>query len=130
MSSVACASCQWSRASAFARHRAQWYQSGEHWAYSQIKACAKARSIQGNILITEEGVACLQIGIYWTIRSHADDAVGQSSTEPWLRYLAPELLDPSEAALMGRTPPKESDVYSLAMTAYEVQSSRTAHGRP
>ena len=66
----------------------------------------------------------------WDKVAQSHGSVGQSSTEPWLRYLAPELLDPSEAALMGRTPPKESDVYSLAMTAYEVQSSRTAHGRP
>jgi len=45
-------------------------------------------------------------------------------------YMAPELLVPEEFGLKPENsgPSKESDVYSLAMTAYEVNSSQTAHG--
>ena len=38
--------------------------------------------------------------------------------------MAPELLNPS---LANSNPSKESDIYSLAMTAYEVGSSYAAH---
>ena len=37
-----------------------------------------------------------------------------------VRYMAPELLNPSQFGLPGRSPTKESDVYSLAVTVYEV----------
>jgi len=43
-----------------------------------------------------------------------------------VRYMAPELLNPSQFSLVNSNPSKESDVYSLAMTAYEVSSSRAA----
>ena len=39
------------------------------------------------------------------------------------RYMAPELLDPQQFGLSQSNPSKESDVYSFAMTAYEVLSS-------
>ena len=37
-----------------------------------------------------------------------------------VRYMAPELLNPSQFGLKNGNPSKESDVYSLAMTALEV----------
>jgi len=44
-----------------------------------------------------------------------------AASEPAVvRYVAPELLDPMKAMTTLRNPQKESDVYSLAMTAYEV----------
>ena len=36
------------------------------------------------------------------------------------RYLAPELLDPHQFGFKHSNPSKESDIYSFAMTAYEV----------
>jgi len=42
--------------------------------------------------------------------------------------MAPELLNPPQFGLPNSNPSKESDVYSLAMTAYEVRSSHTLHG--
>ena len=45
-----------------------------------------------------------------------------------VRYMAPELLDPPQFGLADTNPSKESDVYSFAMTAYEVRSSHTVHG--
>ena len=38
------------------------------------------------------------------------------------RYMSPEMLNPTEFHLQNSNPTKESDVYSLAMTAYEVGS--------
>jgi len=37
-----------------------------------------------------------------------------------VRYMAPELLNPTQFNLLSSIPSKESDVYSLAMTAYEA----------
>ena len=45
-----------------------------------------------------------------------------------VRYMAPELLNPSQFDLANSNPSKESDVYSLAMTAYEVRLSHSAYG--
>jgi len=45
-----------------------------------------------------------------------------------VRYMAPELLNPPQFSLPNSNPSKESDIYSLAMTAYEVRSSNTIHG--
>jgi len=39
------------------------------------------------------------------------------------RYMAPELLDPPQFGFKHSNPSKASDVYSFAMTAYEVFSS-------
>ena len=39
------------------------------------------------------------------------------------RYLAPELLNPQQFGHTESNPSRESDVYSFAMTAYEVFSS-------
>ena len=36
------------------------------------------------------------------------------------RYMAPELLDPQELGFAHSNPSRESDVFSFAMTAYEV----------
>jgi serine/threonine protein kinase len=44
-----------------------------------------------------------------------------------LRYMAPELLNPSQFHLANDKFTKESDIYSLAVTAYEVGLSHTAH---
>jgi len=45
-----------------------------------------------------------------------------------VRYVAPELLDPSQYSLSDSNPSKASDIYSLAMTAYEVGSPHTVLG--
>lgn len=42
-----------------------------------------------------------------------------------VRYMAPELLNPSQFNLNNGSPSKASDVYSLAMTAYEVRLFQT-----
>jgi len=47
-----------------------------------------------------------------------------------IRYRAPELLDLLRSHLPDCVPSKESDIYSLAMTTYEVRPSRTVHSHP
>ena len=42
--------------------------------------------------------------------------------------MAPELLNPSQFSLTNSNPSKESDIYSLAMTAYEVSSLHSVQG--
>jgi serine/threonine protein kinase len=37
-----------------------------------------------------------------------------------VRYMAPELLSPSKFNLTNSNPTKESDIYSLVVTTYEV----------
>ena len=80
--------------------------------------------IQGNILITEEGVACLaDFGISGIITDPS--IIPPSSTPPstrgLVRYMAPEQMDPTRFGRTNSNPSKESDVHSLAMTAYEVR---------
>jgi len=49
---------------------------------------------------------------------------GVANVEPGItRHLAPELLNPQQFDLSDSNPSKESDIYSFAMTAYEVFSS-------
>jgi len=47
-----------------------------------------------------------------------------------VRYMAPELLNPTQFNLSNSNPSKESDVYSLVMTVYEVSFCHTSHGHP
>lgn len=58
--------------------------------------------------------------------------VGSDSEERFLpgfaRYMAPELIDPQTLGPSDRKPTKHSDIYSFAITAYEVRLSRTARG--
>jgi len=73
--------------------------------------------VQGNVLITQDGNACLgDLGI---TRLFADFShrVFKLATA---RYMAPEQFDRNSYA--GPTS-KESDVYCLAMTSFTVRSS-------
>lgn len=95
--------------------------------------CTNASYVQGNILITEEGDARLgDFGITSVITDPT--LVEPDSTTTFkpgvVRYMAPELLNPSGFSLVNSNPSKESDVHSLAMTAYEVGSSHTIHCHP
>ena len=58
-----------------------------------------------------------------------DPIVDPGSSTPFkpgvVRYMAPELLDPSQFNLLNSDPTRESDIYSLALTTYEVCSPHT-----
>ena len=128
---IACTSCLWSRIPTFAKYSSQWCQPSERWAHFRLEACTNVRSIQGNILITDGGVACLgDFGITGLITDHTVMEPGSPeiyNPSP-IRYVAPELLNPSQFSLVNSNPSKESDIYSLAMTAYEVSSPCSVHG--
>ena len=44
------------------------------------------------------------------------------------RYMAPELLNPGQFGLANSKRTKESDIYSLAMTTYQVRLARPVRG--
>jgi len=76
-------------------------------------------------MITEGGDA--RLGNFRAMRIITDPASEElnswAGSEPAVvRYVAPELLDLSKTTWVYKNPPKESDIYSLAMTAYEVLS--------
>ena len=87
----------------------------------QIVICDDARCVQGNILITEEGNACLGVfGVKSIINDPAVVEQGSAITPTpgVVRYMAPELLNPSQFG--GSS--KESDVYSLATSLEQPNS--------
>ena len=76
-------------------------------------------------MVTQEGNTCLgDFGITGIITDPTVVEPGSTTTSKpgVVRYMAPELLNPSQFALANSNPSKESDIYSLAMTAYEVCS--------
>jgi len=85
---------------------------------------ADARYIQNNILIIQDGQACLgDFGI-----TEAFTGYHSSLHEPeTLRYFAPERIKMHryDADVVG--PSKESDIYSLAMTSFSVCTSSGNH---
>lgn len=75
-----------------------------------------------NILITEEGHACLaDVGL---TRVAGDvNSITATSTTTFAntrRWCPPELLDPERYGSKRGDPTKRSDIYSMAMTVYEV----------
>ena len=81
---------------------------------------------QGNILITNDGTACLgDFGITGIVNNctAAERGSAAASKSGVTRYMAPEVLNPPQFGLTQSSPSRESDVYSFAMTAYEVFDS-------
>lgn len=85
----------------------------------------------GNILVDGGGNACLgDVGITGIITDPAVVEPGSTTTSKpgVVRYMSPELLNPTQFNLQNSNPTKESDVYSLAMTAYEVLTDILPYG--
>ena len=82
-------------------------------------------------MIDKNGVARLgDFGITGVITDPTVVELGDGTMSmPGARYMAPELLNPTQFHLQNSNPTKESDVYSLAMTAYEVDPPYTLRGR-
>jgi serine/threonine protein kinase len=76
---------------------------------------------QGNILITRDGKAC--IADYGILGVFKDLTYEEHKLET-LRYMAPERLSEDLFRLTTVVGPTEaSDIYSLAMSSFEVRSS-------
>jgi len=89
-------------------------------------------SVQGNILITEEGKACIgdfEITGIITNPAFADIYATTTCQRGFLRYMAPEQVDPMRFKRANTNPTKEMDIHSFAMTVYEVCSFRVICGR-
>lgn len=98
---------------------------------SDLSHLSRSVLSQGNILISDDGTACL--GDFGITNIITDAAILGPDFEgillpDVLRYTAPELLNSSQLRRPNSSPTKESDVYSFVMTAYEVPSSHTARG--
>lgn len=77
----------------------------------------------GNILITAKGTAC--IGDFEIAKIVTDPLVtaqcgATTCRRGIIRYMAPEQINPRRVGMTSSAAVKESDVYSFAMTAYEV----------
>ena len=96
----------------------------------KLESRADNRSVQGNILISDDGIARLgDFGIVGVITDPTVVEPGSTTaSKPGVvRYMAPELLNPPQFGLSHSNPSKESDVYSLSMTVYEVRALHTVH---
>ena len=90
----------------------------------RVNPHADAQSVQNNILITQDGQACL-----------GDFAIdGMLKEWPYsyhqpenLRYMAPERISVRDDVIWVTSSSKESDVYSLAMTSFSVRASVGNH---
>ena len=81
------------------------------------------RFVQGNILVTEEGNACLGdfgIAAIITDLSVMERDSTTTTKKGAVHYMAPELLYPPRFGSKRSNHSKESDVFSFAMSTYEV----------
>jgi serine/threonine protein kinase len=77
--------------------------------------------LQANIVVSEEGRACLtDVGLTRVTKNLCFSAAVATGGSKFVRWCAPELLVPDESKRGG--PTKESDIYAMGMTIYEVSS--------
>jgi serine/threonine protein kinase len=83
-----------------------------------------SRGLKPNILIDNNGTACISDFSLLTIISDPQTFLSsciEGGTTPWM---SPELLDPESFGLKRSHPTKESDRYALGMVIYEVLNGR------
>ena len=120
-STIARTGVPWPHASSWAGYFPRPHHSGRQTNPRVTLHPVDACCVQGNILITREGQACLSdFGIAGAFKDLKYDDY-KSET---FRYMAPECL-PEDLGLDSwiNCLSTESDVYSLAMTSFEVRSS-------
>ena len=114
----------WYQISSFLRYCARWYQPCERTRSFRQCVCTDDRSFaQGNILITGDGTALIcdfEITRIITNPAVTGQCTVASCRIGVVRYMAPEQVNPRSLGLSSSEARKESDVYSFAMTAYEV----------
>jgi serine/threonine protein kinase len=80
---------------------------------------------KANILINNNGHACLADFSLLTIISDQQTFLTSCMEGGTTQWMSPELLDPDKFGLKEGRPTKESDCYALGMVIYEVLSGRT-----
>ena len=89
-----------------------------------VTCCIGSRGPKANILIDNNGRACISDFSLLTIISDQQTFLStciEGGTAPWM---SPELLDPESFGLKKSCPTKESDCYALGMVIYEILSGR------
>jgi len=81
-------------------------------------------SDKANILINHSDHACLAGFGQLTIASDQPTTVPSAVTGDAIRWISPELIDPSKFNLKESRPTKKSDCYALGMVIYEVLSGQ------
>ena len=80
---------------------------------------------KANILINQNGHACLADFSLVTIASDPKIVTPLYTAGGMLQWMSPELIDPESFNLTESRPTKESDCYALGMVIYEVLSGQT-----
>ena len=80
---------------------------------------------QANILINDNGRACLADFSLLTVASDQSTVISSCTQGGTIQWMSPELLDPERFGLVESCPTKESDCYALGMVVYEVLSGQT-----
>ena len=80
------------------------------------------RSLKVNILIGDNGCACLVDFSLFKVASNQSTATSVAMLGGAIRWMSPELFDPGKFGLSESFPTKESDCYALGMVIYEVLS--------
>ena len=89
----------------------------------QVNPRSDARRVQDNILITQDGQACL--GDFAIAAAFDRYSCGYHQQET-LRCMAPERIKGSKRPVLF-PPSKESDVYSFTMASFSVRTSFENH---
>ncbi|KAJ7023910.1 kinase-like domain-containing protein, partial [Mycena alexandri] len=88
--------------------------------HGDIKGVSRMKLQQANILIGDGGQACLaDFGLALAVESQALDTSSAGSTYGTLRWLAPEILDPSRKDERRASLPKR-DIYAFSCTILEI----------
>jgi serine/threonine protein kinase len=92
----------------------------------QFLSCIFAHFFKANVLVNQQGNACLaDFGLLTIISDPTNPTTSSSSTEGGTtRWMSPELLDPERFGFKDSQPTIESDCYALGMVIYEVLSGQ------
>ena len=88
-------------------------------------SCSSSHFSQANILIKNDGRACLADFSLLAMASDQSTFMPSCVEGGTIQWMSPELIDPESFGLTETRPTKESDCYALGMVIYEVLSGQT-----
>jgi len=88
-------------------------------------SCTQLISPKANILVDNNGHACLADFSLLTIAPDKETLQTTCIQGGTIQWMSPELLDPERFGFPKSRPTKESDCYALGMVVYEVLSGQT-----